>query len=121
MVSSERRIGPDFKVVLLTGLPDPLTPLMGLLLPVAASLPFGTLHRRRYHLTTTLRYPLPFICAISSSIQKPSAPPEKEPDEEPDEESQREEKQPLPSPVHTLQSFAVGMRIYIDGIGNWSF
>ena len=52
------------------------------------------------HLTTTFRqngYPLPFIRAISSSIQKPSAPPEEEPDEEPDdEESQKEEeKQPL--------------------------
>ena len=46
------------------------------------------------HLTTTFRqngYRLPFIRAISSSIQKPSTPPE-EPDEEQDnEESQKEE------------------------------
>ena len=52
------------------------------------------------HLTATFRqydYPLPFIRAISSSMQKPSAPPEEEPDEElDDEESQKEEeKQPL--------------------------
>ncbi len=58
------------------------------------------LRKEEEHLTTTFRqngYPLPFIHAISSSIQKPSAPPEEEPDEEPDdEESQKEEeKQPL--------------------------
>ena len=58
------------------------------------------LRKEEEHLTTTFRqngYPLPFIRAISSSIQKPSAPPEEEPDEEPDdEESQKEEeKQPL--------------------------
>ena len=56
--------------------------------------------QRKKHLTTTFRqngYPLRFIRAISSSIQKPSALPEEEPDEEPDdEESQKEEeKQPL--------------------------
>ena len=37
--------------------------------------------RKEEHLTTTFRqngYPLPFICAISSSIQKPSAPPEED-------------------------------------------
>ena len=55
--------------------------------------------RKEELLTTTFRqnsYPLPFIRAISSSIQKPSTPPEEEPDEEPDdEESQKEEKQPL--------------------------
>ena len=49
--------------------------------------------------TTTFRhngYPLPFIRAISSSIQKPSAPPEEELDEEPDdEESQKEEEKQL--------------------------
>ena len=33
----------------------------------------------------------PFICAISSSIQKPSAPPEEERDMEPDDEGSQEE------------------------------
>ena len=52
------------------------------------------------HLTTTFKqngYPLPFIRAISSPIQKPSTPPEEESDEEPDDEGyQKEErKQPL--------------------------
>ena len=49
--------------------------------------------QKEEHLTTTFRQngcPLPFIRAISSSIQKPSAPPEEEPDEEPDDkESQK--------------------------------
>jgi hypothetical protein len=40
---------------------------------------------------------LPFICAISSLMQEPSAPPEEGPDEEPDDEGSQEEegKQPL--------------------------
>ena len=53
--------------------------------------------REEEHLTTTFKqkgYPLPFIRAISSSIQKPSTPPE-ESDEEPDDErSQEDERKP---------------------------
>ena len=56
--------------------------------------------RKEEHFTTTFRqngYPLPFIRVISSSMQKPSAPPEEEPDEEADngESQKEEEKQPL--------------------------
>ena len=54
--------------------------------------------REEEHLTTTFKqngYPLPFICAISSSIQEPSTPPEEELDEEPDDEgSQEDERKP---------------------------
>ena len=50
------------------------------------------------HLTTTFKqngYPLPFIRAISSSIQEPPTPPEEESDEEPDDEgSQEDERKP---------------------------
>ena len=52
---------------------------------------------REEHLTTTFTqngYPLPFIRAISSSLQEPSTPPE-ESDEEPDDEgSQEDERKP---------------------------
>jgi hypothetical protein len=56
-------------------------------------------NQREEHLITTSKqngYPLPFIRAISSPIQEPSAPPE-EPDEESDDEGSQEEekKQPL--------------------------
>ena len=53
------------------------------------------LRKEEEHLTATFKqngYPLPFIRAISSSMQKSSTPPEEEPD---NEESQEEEKQPL--------------------------
>ena len=50
------------------------------------------------HLTTTFKpngYPLPFIRAISSSLQEPSTPPEEESDEEPDDDgSQEDERKP---------------------------
>ena len=49
---------------------------------------------REEHLTTTFKqngYPLRFIRAISSSIQKPSTPPEEESDEEPDNRGSQED------------------------------
>ena len=54
--------------------------------------------RKEEHLTITFRqngYPLPFIRAISSSMQKPSAPPEEELDEEPDDEESQNGSNPI--------------------------
>ena len=55
------------------------------------------LQKEEEHTTTFKQngYPLPFIRAISSSIQEPPTPPEEEVDEEPDDEgSQEDERKP---------------------------
>ena len=60
------------------------------------------LREEEEHLTTTFKqngYPLPFIRAISSSIQEPPTPPEEEEDEEPDDEGSQEDERKLPLAV----------------------
>ena len=67
------------------------------------------LRKEEEHLTTTFKqngYPLPFIRAVSSSLQRPTTPPEEEPDEE---KSQEEEKQPL-----AAIPYVSGMSIKVD-------
>ena len=79
--------------------PELLQGLSVLLLHVV----FGQLGTSQDSAYTTLKvvsiifwpYPLPFIRAISSFIQKPSPLPEEELDEEPDDEESQKEKQPL--------------------------
>ncbi len=66
------------------------------------------LQREEEHLTATFKqngYPLPFIRAVSSSIQEPPTPPMEEPDEESQEEEER--KQPL------------AVIPYVSGVSEW--